>query len=318
MTLKLIPAGLDFGNGWIKIALDNKASKVPNWLTYTEPKGALNSKTMLFAKAMTFLLEINGAGIYFGQDTLSLPGCQEIDQDKLKPEHIKTMFKAVLFRWLNQHRVDSKWLSDKRLNVVCGMPPELYQDRQARNKAEKVYKHVFNQNKPDYIKQPDKLGIAFFTAFGGLKPETLAWRATNKMKPGFTLLVDLGYGTSDLCLLHHAEKMPVATTTINNGLLHSHHETNPTRPWEAELNVMRGKLPRNYANVAKSKIRQVARQIDLAQLVVFGGGVRLLDKNTLKDLQSYAETVSCGKGYDEFSNVRWFEAISKNGIEVKK
>jgi hypothetical protein len=296
MTLKLIPAGLDLGNGWIKIVIDGKASKIPNWSTEKEPKGALNEKTMLTAKPMAFLLEINGQSRWFGQDTLSLSGSYEMDQDKLKPDYIRMMFKAVLFRWFDQHRVEPEWLSDKRLNIICGMPPELYQDRQDRNKAEKVYKPVFSQNKSDYIKQQsNKPAIPFFTTFGGLKPETLAWATVNSLKPGYTLLVDLGYGTSDLCLLKKGYNGPVSTVTLNNGLLHSHHESNPERPWEAE-----------------------ARQINLIQLVVFGGGVQLLDKDTLSDMQKYATTVSCGKGYDEFSNARWFEVISKNGIEAKK
>jgi hypothetical protein len=312
--LELIPSGLDLGNGWPKCDVDGKASKVPNWSAEKEPKGRLNEKTLLTAKPAAFPLEIDGQVRWFGQDTLSLPGYQEIDQDKLKPKYIKMMFKAVLFRWLNQHRVEAEWLSGVRLNVVCGMPPELYQDRQARSKAEKVYRHVFNQNKPDYIKQPGKPGIAFFTAFCGLKPETLVWRAVNKTRPGFTLLVDLGYGTSDLCLLHSDSELPVSTATLNNGLLHSHHETNPVRPWEAELAVMRGGVPANYANTAKAKIRQVARQISLSQLVVFGGGVQLLDAETVKDLKTYAATVSIGRGYDEFSNARWFGAISKRNV----
>jgi hypothetical protein len=326
--LELIPGGLDLGNGWpklvIKIGEDEegnaltRASKIPNWSTENQPKGRLNEKKMLAARPIAFPLKIKDDIRWFGQDTLSLSGSYEMDQDKLKPDYIRMMFKAVLFRWLSQHRIEPKWLSDKRLNIVCGMPPELYQDRQARNKAEDAYRFVFDQNKPDYIKQPDKPGIPFFTAFGGLKPETLAWRAANKMRPGYTLLVDLGYGTSDLCLLHSDYAVPISTITLNNGLLHSHHENNPIRPWEAELATMRGVLPANYANIAKAKIRQVARQINLAQLVVFGGGARLLDAETIKDLRGYAPNVSLGKGYDEFSNARWFERISRNGIKVKK
>jgi hypothetical protein len=329
--LELIPTGLDLGNGYDKVVIKigevqdeegvthiTRASKIPNWSTEDEPKGKLNEKTMLTAKPVAFPLEISGQVRWFGQDTLSLSGYQEIDQDKLKPDYIRMMFKAVLFRWLNQHRIETKWLSDKRLNVVCGMPPELYQDRQYRSKAEKVYEFVFDQNKRDYIKQPDKPGIPFFTAFGGLKPETLVWATVNGLKTGYTLLVDLGYGTSDLCLLKKGHSGPVSTVTLNNGLLHSHHETNPVRPWEAELNVMRGNLPANYANITKAKIRQVARQINLTQLVIFGGGIHLLDKTTLKDIQTYAQIVSLGKGNDEFSNARWFERISRNGIKAKK
>lgn len=135
------------------------------------------------------------------------------------------------------------------------------------------------------------------------------------MKSGYTLLVDLGFGTSDLCLLHSSKELPISTVSLNNGLLHSHNEANPVKPWLAELDTMRGDKPANYANITKAKIRQVARQISLAQLVVFGGGVQLLDPQTLKDLRGYAEIVSLGRGYDEFSNARWFEALAKKGVE---
>jgi hypothetical protein len=313
--LELTPAGFDLGNGWPKITLGNKASKIPNWSTVQEPKGRLNSKTLLVAKPMAFPLEISDEVRWFGQDTLSLAGHQEIDSDKLKPDYIHMMFRSTLCRWLDQHRIDSEWLSSRRLNVICGMPPELYQNRQERSKAEKVYRYVFNERRPQYIKQPNKPGIPFFTAFGGLKPETMSWAIVNRLKPGYTLLIDLGYGTSDLVLLKKGHDGPVSTVSLNNGLLHSHHENNPVRPWEAELATMRGVLPTNYANITKAKIRQVARQLSLAQLVIFGGGARLLDTETIKDLRGYARVVSLGKGYDEFSNARWFEAISKRGVE---
>ncbi len=320
MTLKQVALGLDLGNGWPKIVLDNKASKIPNWSVSNEPKGQLNAKTMIAAKPMAFSLEIDGNVRWFGQDTLSLPGYQEIDSDKLKPEYIRMMFKATLYRWLSQHKIAPEWLADKRLNVVCGMPPELYQDRLDRNKAEKVYRYVFDEKRPQYIKLPNKPAIAYFTAFGsgkqaGLRPETLVWRAVHKQQPGFTLLVDLGYGTSDLCLLHKDKELPIKTVSLNNGLLHSHNEINPINPWISELGTMRGDRPTHYANVTKSKIRQVARQINLAQLVIFGGGVHLLDAETLRDLKGYADVASLGRGYDEFSNARWFEALAKRGIE---
>lgn len=320
MTLPLIPAGLDFGNGWIKIVLDNKASKIPNWAIEKQPKGALNKKTMIQSKPICFPLDTDKTR-WFGQDTLSLPGYQKIDSDKLKPEYIRMMTKAVVCRWLSQHRIENEWLSHIRLNVVCGMPPELYQDRQERNEAEKVYRHVFNQKQPYYIKQPNKTAIPFFTSFGGLKPETLAWAAVNKLKAGYTLLVDLGFGTSDFCLFHDEEELPISTITLKNGLLHSHYETNVNKPWEAELNTMRGSLPINYSNITQAKIIRVTRQITpLAQLVIFGGGVQLLDEDTLKDLRGYAETFSSGKksGYNEFSNARWFEKISEKLLDERK
>ena len=126
MTLPLTPCGLDFGNGWIKICLDGKASNIPNWTIATEPKGRLNNQNTLI-KPMAFALEIPNHPLHwvyswFGQDTLSQPGYQEIDTDKYRPAYIKMMFKAILQRWLTQHNVSPEWLKDKRLNIICGMP----------------------------------------------------------------------------------------------------------------------------------------------------------------------------------------------------
>jgi hypothetical protein len=148
------------------------------------------------------------------------------------------------------------------------MPPELHENKVARNKVEKVYKFIFNQNKPDYINSPDKPAIPFYTAFRGLKPETLSWEIANRLENGYTLLVDLGYGTSDLILLKKGHNGPVRTNSINNGLLHTHDESNPISPWLAELSAMRGNHPSNYANQTKIKIRKVARQLSLGTATV--------------------------------------------------
>ncbi len=304
----LISCGLDIGNGFLKICLNGKVSKIPNWSILNRPKGQL-TKTNTEAKPVAFSLEINGELCWFGQDTLSQAGYQEIDSDKYKPKYIQTLFKAVLYRWIIQHHIEPEWLADKRLNIICGMPPEQYQDKLAQNKALKAYQDVFNPSKTDYIKIPSQPAIPFFTKFGGLTPETIAWRSVNTLKTGYTLVVDLGYGTSDICLFSSHHTLPVSTISLNNGLLHSHNKTNPTMPWLAELDTMR-KVANSelYSNEAKRKIRHVARQLSLAQLVIFGGGIRLFSPEDLKDLKSYATNYWQG---DEFTNVRIFEKLGE-------
>ncbi len=314
MTLPLIPTGFDSGNGVVKLSIfyeDSEkgyVSKIPNWNIRIMPKGAL-TKHNVHAKAIAFSLEYNGKIRYYGQDTLSVAGYQEIDDDKYKPDYIKQMFQACLLRWLTQHNIDHDWLKDKRLNIVSGMPPERYQDRMVRNKAFKAFSEAFNDKKPQYIKLLNSSSIVYFTAFQAITPETLSWRSVNTLKSGYTLLADLGFGTSDLCLFHSEQELPLSTKSINNGLLHSHNETNPTNPWLSELNTLRRvNKPEGYANITKAKIRTVARQLELTQLVVFGGGVKLLDKLTVADLKTYANNLWIG---DEFTNVRNFMRLAK-------
>lgn len=316
MTNKLIPCGLDAGNGWFKICLDGKCSKIPNWHTDQQPKGALTKRNVV-SKPMAFPLEIAGKSLWFGQDTLGRQGIQQVDEDKLKPQYIKMLFKAVLWRWLSQHNIDPDWLTGKRLNVICGMPPEKYQDRQAQNRAFRAYNAAFKANKPDYIKIPDLAAIPFFTRLAGIKPETLSWRAANKLEEGYTLIADLGYGTSDLVIFHSEHDLPVSTVSHDNGLLHSHYQTNPAQPERVELDTMRksNNHLEFYSNKTKRIIQETTRRlnkmnVNLAQLAVFGGGIKLFDSDDIKDLKTYASKYWQG---DEFTNVRMFERLANNG-----
>jgi len=297
---------------------DGYASKIPNWSVLKIPKGPL-TKNNVHAKASFYSLEYNKEIRYYGQDTLSLGGYQEIDTDKYKEHYIRAMFQASLLRWLDQHKVSPKWLEDKRLNIVTGMPPERYQDRPTQTKAFRAFSSVFNQKRPQHIQMSDQNDIAYHTAFEkntGLREEAQTWHQVHKLKNGYTLIVDLGYGTSDLCLVHFDDTKPdnkkitfTDTKSLNNGLLHSHYETNPVNPWIAELNTLRRvSKSKSYANITKAKIRSVARQIDLIQLVVFGGGIELLDKDSLADMKTYAPDWWAG---DEFTNVRNFMRLAK-------
>ncbi len=310
MTLEQTPCGLDFGNGWIKIALDGKASKVPNWFIESEPKGQL-TKNMITSVPKAFPLMTPNGLRYFGQDTLSQSGHQKIDADKYRLDYINLLFRAVLWHWVNQHRVNPEWLSDKRLNIVCGMPPEQYQDRSDQSKALKAYKPTFNEQRPQYIKIPDKPSVPFFTSFEGLSPETIGWRSTNTVDLGWTLICDLGFGTSDIVLFTSEKELPFDTKSLPNGLMHSHDKTNSTMPWLPELDTMRKTSnPDLYVSVTKGKIAKVARQINLARLVVFGGGIRLFSKDDIASLKTYATHYTQG---DEFTNVRIFEKLAGKG-----
>ncbi len=93
--------------------------------------------------------------------------------------------------------------------------------------------------------------------------------------------------------------------------MHSHNETNPVMPWLVELDTMRQiNRPGVYVSITKGKIRQIARQVTLEHLVVFGGGIRLFSKDDIASLKGYATHYTQG---DEFTNVRIFgELAGKN------
>jgi len=310
MTLKIIPTGLDFGNGFIKICIGDLVSKIPSCYSLSQPRGQLTDD-LITRKPISFSLLVDNRQLYFGQDVLSEQVKREIDMLKHKPEHIRILFKAVLYQWIKEHN-GLETIKDKRLRLVCGMPPELYQDRQKRLQVEKVYKGVFEQNKPDYIKYAKDIdAVPFFTSFGSLKPETLSYYVSAKVQLGYTLICDIGYETIDLCLFYHTSDKPISTVSQNNGLLYAYERSNVAEPNIAELNVLRKtNLPELYLNSIKIKIvgmlRKLQNQRQPINLVIIGGGAKLFNDEARRDFKSLVDNVTFG---DEFSNVRYFERI---------
>ncbi len=318
MTLKLISVGWDHGNGLSKLSLNGMVTKIPNGYSNKMPQGEVSNKTLLAGKPIAFGLEIDGNNLYFGQDILSGDVFKLIDRRKYKPEYLMTIFKAALYAWLQQPKTDSSILENHRLKITAGIPPEMYQDKSYRIMAEKAYKAIFGHNKPNYIKPKGLPAIPFFTSFGeteksGLKPETLSVLALRKLQSGYTLFIDMGYGTFDYAYWHNGQDQPKGVKSIKNGLLHAYGEMNMINPHHAELEVMRkDSRPDMYLNRVELKIMEVLRALqnfkEPISLCIFGGGVKLLSKGTIKDFSNEVSNLWIG---DEYTTARAFERIGK-------
>ncbi len=313
MTLKMIATGYDHGNGGGKVAINGMVGQTINGYSDTMPQGEVSSKTLLTGKPLAFGLEIDDKILYFGQDILSGQVYKLPDRRKYKPEYLMTIFKATLYAWLQQPKTDAAILESHRLKIIAGIPPEMYQDRAYRTMAEKAYRSIFGHNKPSYIKPVGEPAIPFFTSWGGLKPETLSVLSLRKLQPGYTLFIDIGYGTLDYAYWHYLQGKPKGVKSIKNGLLHAYGEMNTTNPHLAELEVIRkDNRPDMYLNKIELKIFEVLRGLqnfnDPISLCIFGGGAKLLSKGTIKDFENEVDNLWIG---DEYTTARAFEKIGK-------
>ncbi len=315
MTLELKSCGFDLGNGAAKISLDEKVASVISGYAKEMPLGELNNKSMLLSSPKAFGLEIDNENLYFGRDILSGQMVKYIDKRKYtKPQYLMLLFKAALYQWSKQPTTDINLLQENRLNIVAGIPPAAYQDRSYRLMVEKAYKGIFDHNKPNYIKPVGRPAIPFFTSFGGVKPETLSlYLALRKLKTGYTIVIDMGYGTFDYALFNSEKIDPEATKTVKNGLLHAYGEMNPTNSYSSELDTLRGiAIPAMYLNKIELKIFEVLRVVQNfnqpIHLDLIGGGVKLLSADTIKDFKSEVASLWLG---DSYTNARCFEKLGE-------
>ncbi len=230
--MELTPVGLDFGNGFIKIAIQNKVSKIPASYSMIGPRGMLNPKTGFRAKPKAFSLLFDDQELWFGQDVLSVTSIRELDTLKYEPRHISILFRAVLYHWSKQHKIDLESLG--RLCVTASMPPNVFADRVQYQKAYKAYSKTFNTNKPVYLRTgQDTYRIA--TKFVSLQREAISYIEVNQSRlPGYTLLMDLGYGTVDSGLFKDGNSNPLVIKTQNSGLLHAYAEIDDIDPEDIE------------------------------------------------------------------------------------
>lgn len=308
------PLGLDFGNGFVKLCLAGKTSKIPAAYSMGKPQGALSTKgTLLKPKAFTVM--VGDQEIWVGQDVLGAPLIRNIDASKYQKSHIRILFAAALANHVAKRKVDPESLG--RLHIVASMPPGLYQDAEARAKAERAYKLAFNDNrKPWWVRSSLTDTFRISTQFGGLKAEATSYVEANRLKPGLTLITDIGYGTIDFVLVKNGDGEPVLVKSFNNGLVHGFQQINEINHNQAELALLRkkgdeGKLAPHF-NDAKEKLGLILRHIGNANVsvVVIGGGVKLMSKS-IKD--SFRLLTSSIVFKDEYVN-----AVSNATLAVAK
>lgn len=302
----LIPCGFDPGNGFAKICLFGKVAKIPANFAYEEPQGQLSGKTLARTKAKAFSLIKKDQILWFGLDSLDNGTGKEIDQGKYNPDYLRDLFAASLVQWFKQHRESVTILEGHKLNIVASMPPELYQDRTRRNRAERVYREAFKHRIDWQVKNSLVDTFQLFTQFYQVVPETLTYMAVNQAKTDYTAVFDLGYGTLDIAIFKAGQQVPLLTKSLNNGLLHTFSSLDTLNVYQAELTILRSKdynLLDGYFAEIKTIVQTITRKLppDNTTVVGIGGGINLMSKRTRASFDRSFDNLTLK---DEYVNVR--------------
>lgn len=277
----LEPVGFDFGNSICKICIRGKVAKIPTAYAIKEPHGRV-LPSGFEAKVDAFSLLFDKTILWFGQDVLSGPIIQELDETKYEKFYVSVLFRAVLYEWSRRHKIDLNSLG--KMNIVTSMPPGVYQDRLLYKQAESAYQKVFNRGQSHMKIRDGKHSSQIVTHFGGIERESVgSYSAAGFGK--YTLVIDLGSGTNDFSLFNGSPK-PIYTATDNTGFLHTYAEINRARPSQAELSLMRNntQFPQEiniHFNEVKRKVVMLKRglQIPIGKIIVIGGGAALMKKS---------------------------------------
>lgn len=312
--MTLVAAGYEAGNGFSKLCIGGKVSKIPAGYALFEPQGAVSAKTGARVKAKAFHLQVGEKALWFGQDALGAGLVLEIDGHKYDPKHIRLLFAANVVKLAKQHKLDPAALGI--LRVVCSMPPEQYQDARLRAQAETAYKAAFTVKNPWYVRSNLFETFRLQTVFGGLEPEAASYVRVNQTKPGFTVICDLGYGTVDYCVFREGGTTPLVAKSQNNGLVQVYTKIDEVDQNQAELTVLREGDEQGYLlayfNSIKNKLASVVRVLPQGgriSVVVIGGGVKLMPQAVK---QSWRAAFGGIVFKDEFTNVRSNWELAKN------
>lgn len=313
MTTKgyITNSGFECGNGFAKVCLARqpgekpRVAKVVAAYSLKRPPGLINSKSGLENDPRAFALWVDGDALWFGSDVLGGQVIRELDENKYNPDHIALLFRAALYQWGKQHKVDLADLG--KLNVVCSMPPGSYKDRGLNRKASLAYQRAFNRRQ-SHLKIKDERGaVQVITQYGGLAREAVGYM-TGATAADLTLTVDIGYGTV-IYVLFNGRPEPIQMKTDNSGLLHAYLEINGVAPNLAELNVLRekGNLPdevKMHFNAIKNRVQSFKRAyVDhtLRKITFIGGGASLMTARIKASFRQMAPEVVFK---DEYVNVR--------------
>lgn len=308
--------GLDLGNNAVKVCIDNQTAKVLSRIAFECPPGQISPNTGLELKSKAFSLFFNGNPLWFGPDTLAASAIQKLDMAKYDADHISVLFRAALYQWSKQHKVD---LADMgKLNVVASMPPGLFKDPTSNREATLAFKKAFNRSQSHVKIRDGKKSIQIVTQFGGLQREAVSFSQGLPRKGQIVLTVDLGGGTNDYALFNGSPE-PIKVLTDNAGLLHAFSAIDPLDPGEAELKVMRNKknsLPHQlltYYNEVERRIQLIILRLPYPVVVIhfIGGGAALMTPTIKDTFKALAPKVFFK---DEYANVRanWVAAGGKD------
>lgn len=308
--------GLDLGNNAVKVCIDNLTAKVLSRIAFECPPGQISPKTGQELKAKAFSLLFNGNPLWFGPDTLAAPAIQKLDMAKYDADHISVLFRAALYQWSKQHKVD---LADMgKLNIVASMPPGLFKDPTSNKTAATAFKKAFNRSQSHVKIRDERKSVQIVTQFDSLQREAVAFSQGLLPRKGeIALTVDLGGGTNDYALFNGSFE-PIKILTDNAGLLHAYANIDPLDPGGAELKVMKNKkagLPHQlltYYNEVERRIQLIILRLPYPVVVIYfiGGGAALMTPAIKDTFKALAPKVFFK---DEYANVRanWVAAGGK-------
>ncbi len=319
--MKLTPVGLDFGNSSIKIGIDEKFAKIPSRYAFEAPPGAISAKTGQELKPVAFSLVFDSRSLWFGQDVLGSGSIQKIGMAKYDPEHISILFRAALYQWSRAHKIDLAALG--KLNVVCSMPPGLYQKPALNKIGLTAFRKAFNRGQSHAKIRDGQASVQIVSQFGGLIREAVAWGQAVPRQGEMVLTADLGGGTNDYVLFNSSPE-PLATFTDNAGLIHAFSAMDPIAPGQAELKVLRSKSvgpPHQlitYFNEVERRIQLITLRLPrpVDRLYIIGGGAALMTPKIKATFTPLAGKVIFK---DEFANAEanWRYARGSDGNSVQ-
>jgi hypothetical protein len=317
----MTPVGLDFGRGYIKVAIEIdgivKCAKIPARIATARPPGQVSEKTGLELKSKSFMLLIKNQERWFGDDVLGVQSFHENDISKCSPEHISILFRAVLYKWSIQYKIDLNSLG--KLHIIASMPPGDFKKPQLNKAVLTAYRKAFNTGQSHPKIRDGKNAWQIVTKFSGLVPETAVWGSNIPRKGKLVLVVDIGYWTADY-VWFNGSAIPAQTLSDNAGLLHAYSAINPNNPGQAELKVLRlwskGLLPDSDAdkimlayNKIKGRIQETNSQLSRSpdKIYFIGGGAVLANKLVKQALSGLATEITYKNEYAN-AEANWHKA----------
>ncbi len=310
-----VDVGVDPGNTWFKICIEGRVAKIPSQYAFDTPPGAISTKTGIELKPVAFKLIFEDKPLWFGQDVLGTGAIQKLSMSKYNAGHISVLFRAALYQWGKAHKVDLATLG--KLNIVCSMPPGLYQKATSNKIALTAFRKAFNRGKSHVKIRDDRATIQIVTQLGGLVPEAVVWGQSIPRKNEMVMTADLGGGTNDYVVFDGSVD-PLITLTDNSGLLHAFAAMGGgSDPSLAELKTLRnkkGKLPdelKIHYNEIENRIHLITSRLGtMDRLYVIGGGAALMSSKIRAGFELLATKVFFK---NEYANVEanWRHACGK-------
>ena len=302
----LIQTFFDLGNGQAKLVIEDKAAKIPSAYALEEPQGQLSTKTGARLKPKAFNATVGQQSYWFGQDVLNGDCFKGVGNAKLLPQYIHTIFTGALLAWCSQHKVNPKAAFDNKvLAISVLMPPELYQDASTRKAHQKAFGEAFKHRIGVHVQTDKHPTFQLMTRLERIAPETLIYYHALKVKAAkYIVVIDAGYGTLDIAIYRIGTDQPIATKSLNKGVLHGIKSDLSINALECEL--IAGKdLQRldSYFNQVLLFVQQLTRSIDgpTTEYHLIGGAVNLMTNEAREMFKLGLNNLIFG---DEYSNVR--------------